>query len=172
MINAERILVTAALPYANGPIHLGHLAGAYLPSDIYVRYQRLQGRNVVFICGSDEHGVAITLSAEAEHVTPQAVVDRYHTMNAEAFRQFGMSFDNYSRTTLPLHHRTAIEFFLEFHRRGILREKKEKQFYDDKAGMFLPDRYVEGTCPVCGNPDARGDQCEKCGTFLEERRVG
>jgi methionyl-tRNA synthetase len=167
MINTQKILVTAALPYANGPIHLGHLAGAYLPSDIYVRYQRLKGRDILYICGSDEHGVAITLSADAEHVPPQTVVDRYHAMNAEAFRQFGMSFDNYSRTTLPLHHRTALEFFLEFHRRGILREKKEKQFYDDKAGMFLPDRYVEGTCPVCGNPDARGDQCEKCGTFLD-----
>jgi methionyl-tRNA synthetase len=167
MIDAERILVTAALPYANGPIHLGHLAGAYLPSDIYVRYQRLKRRDVLFLCGSDEHGVAITLTADAEHVPPQAVVDRYHAMNAEAFRQFDMSFDNYSRTSLPLHHRTALEFFLEFHRKGILREKKEQQFYDDKAGMFLPDRYVEGTCPVCGNPDARGDQCERCGTYLD-----
>jgi methionyl-tRNA synthetase len=166
MINAQRILVTAALPYANGPIHLGHLAGAYLPSDIYVRFQRLKGREVVYICGSDEHGVPITLTADKEGISPQAVVDRYHGMNKAAFAQFGMSFDNYSRTSLPLHHRTAQEFFLEFHRRGILKEKKEKQFYDDKANMFLPDRYVEGTCPVCGNTDARGDQCEKCGTYL------
>ena len=166
MINAQRILVTAALPYANGPIHLGHLAGAYLPSDMYVRFQRLRGREVVYICGSDEHGVPITLTADKEGVTPQVVVDRYHEMNKAAFAQFGMSFDNYSRTSLPLHHRTAQEFFLEFHRRGILKEKKEKQFYDDQANMFLPDRYVEGTCPVCGNPDARGDQCEKCGTYL------
>ena len=166
MINAQRILVTAALPYANGPIHLGHLAGAYLPSDIYVRFQRLRGREVVFICGSDEHGVPITLSADKEGVSPQVVVDRYHEMNKAAFEQFGMSFDNYSRTSLPLHHRTAQEFLLEFHRRGILKEKKEKQFYDDQANMFLPDRYVEGTCPVCANPDARGDQCEKCGTYL------
>ena len=162
----QRILVTAALPYANGPIHLGHLAGAYLPADIYVRYQRLKRREIAFICGSDEHGVPITLTAEKEHITPQDVVDRYHTMNKAAFEKFGLSFDNYSRTSLPLHHHTAQEFFLEFHRRGILKEKKEKQFYDAKAEMFLPDRYVEGTCPVCGNPDARGDQCEKCGTFL------
>jgi methionyl-tRNA synthetase len=162
----QRILVTAALPYANGPIHLGHLAGAYLPADIYVRFQRLRGRDVLFLCGSDEHGVPITLTADREGTTPQAVVDRYHAMNREAFRAFGMSFDNYSRTSLPLHHETAQEFFLTFHRRGILREKSERQFYDEKAQMFLPDRYVEGTCPVCGNPDARGDQCEKCGTFL------
>jgi methionyl-tRNA synthetase len=166
MKNAQRILVTAALPYANGPIHLGHLAGAYLPADLYVRYQRLKGRTVAFICGSDEHGVPITLTADREKTTPQAVVDRYHGMNKAAFERFGMSFDNYSRTSLPLHHTTAQEFFLELHRRGILREKQEKQFYDEKAAMFLPDRYVEGTCPVCSNPEARGDQCERCGSYL------
>ncbi|MBX2989995.1 MAG: methionine--tRNA ligase [Bacteroidetes bacterium] len=163
---AECILVTAALPYANGPIHLGHLAGAYLPSDIYVRFQRLKGREVVFICGSDEHGVPITLTADKEGITPQAVVDRYHAMNKAAFERFSMSFDNYSRTSLPLHHVTALEFFLDFHKRGILREKKERQFFDPKANMFLPDRYVEGTCPVCSNPEARGDQCERCGSYL------
>ena len=162
----QRILVTAALPYANGPIHLGHLAGAYLPADIYVRFQRLKGRDVLFICGSDEHGVPITLSADKEGVRPQVIVDRYHGQNKNAFDLFGMSFDNYSRTSLPLHHETAREFFLNFHKRGILKEKKEKQFFDEKAQMFLPDRYVEGTCPVCGNVDARGDQCERCGTFL------
>ncbi len=166
MMKPKRILVTAALPYANGPIHLGHLAGAYLPSDIYVRYQRLKRREIVFICGSDEHGVPITLTADKEGITPQAVVDRYHVMNKSAFEKFGMSFDNYSRTSLPLHHTTAQEFFLDFHKRGILKEKQEKQFYDEKAQMFLPDRYVEGTCPVCGNPEARGDQCEKCGSYL------
>ena len=171
MDKARRILVTAALPYANGPIHLGHLAGAYLPSDIYVRFQRLRGREIVFICGSDEHGVAITLTAENERVSPQVIVDRYHAMNAAAFERFGMSFDNYSRTSLPIHHATALGFFLEFHRRGVLREKKEQQFYDDKAKMFLPDRYVEGTCPVCGNTDARGDQCEKCGTYLDPMQL-
>jgi len=166
MIQSERILVTAALPYANGPIHLGHLAGAYLPADIYVRYQRLKRRDVLFICGSDEHGVPITITAEKEGIRPQDVVDRYHMQNAAAFEKFGVSFDNYSRTSLPLHHRTAQEFFEDFHRRGLLREKQEKQFYDPKAKKFLPDRYVEGTCPVCANPDARGDQCEKCGSYL------
>jgi len=166
MSQSKRILVTAALPYANGPIHLGHLSGAYLPADMYVRYQRLKRREIVFICGSDEHGVPITITAENEHITPQAIVDRYHEMNKKAFHAFGMSFDHYSRTSLPLHHETAREFFVEFYRRGILKEKKEKQFYDVHAKMFLPDRYVEGTCPVCSNPEARGDQCERCGTFL------
>ncbi|MBI5022253.1 MAG: methionine--tRNA ligase [Ignavibacteriales bacterium] len=162
----NKILVTAALPYANGKIHLGHLAGAYLPADVYVRYQRLLKRDIIFICGSDEHGVPITITAEQEKTTPQAIVDRYHELNKKAFEQFGMSFDNYSRTSLSLHHETASEFFLKLYQAGILKEKKEKQLYDMKAGMFLPDRYVEGTCPVCSNPDARGDQCEKCGTFL------
>jgi len=171
MTNPQRILVTAALPYANGLIHLGHLAGAYLPADIYVRYQRLRGQTVAFLCGSDEHGVAITLAADQEKVSPQVIVDRYHAMNKTAFERFGMSFDNYSRTSLPLHHETVREFFLEFQRRGILREKKEKQFYDARASMFLPDRYVEGTCPVCGNPDARGDQCERCGSYLDPMQL-
>ncbi len=162
----KKILVTAALPYANGKIHLGHLAGAYLPADIYVRYQRSQHRDVLFICGSDEHGVPITITAEKENTTPQVIVDRYHAMNKAAFEQFGMSFDNYSRTSLPLHHATAREFFLELHSSGVLKEKTEKQLYDPRAKMFLPDRYVEGTCPVCKNPEARGDQCERCGTYL------
>jgi len=162
----NRILVSAALPYANGKIHLGHLAGAYLPADIYVRYQRSMKRDVLFVCGSDEHGVPIVLTAEQEKTTPQAIVDRYHALNKSAFEKFGMSFDNYSRTTLPLHAETAQEFFRVIHDAGILSEKKEEQLYDAKAGMFLPDRYVEGTCPVCQNPDARGDQCERCGTFL------
>lgn len=166
MSEPKKILVTGALPYANGPIHLGHLAGAYLPADIYVRYLRLKKREVVFICGSDEHGVPITLTADREGISPQAVVDRYHSMNKAAFERFGVSFDNYSRTSLPLHHTTAQEFFLDLHKRGILKEKQEKQFYDEKAGMFLPDRYVEGTCPVCGNTEARGDQCERCGSYL------
>jgi methionyl-tRNA synthetase len=166
MRDPARILVTAALPYANGPIHLGHLAGAYLPADIYVRYQRLKRREVVFICGSDEHGVPITLTAEREGITPKDVVDRYHAMNKDAFDRFGMSFDNYSRTSLELHHQIAQEFFLEFHKRNILNEKREQQFYDDSVQMFLPDRYVEGTCPICAHTDARGDQCEKCGSYL------
>jgi methionyl-tRNA synthetase len=162
----KKILVTAALPYANGAIHLGHLAGAYLPADIYARYQRLKNRDVLFLCGSDEHGVPITLTADREGISPQAVVDRYHEQNRLAFERFGMSFDVYSRTSMSLHHETAREFLLDFHRRGILKEKSEKQFFDRKAGRFLPDRYVEGTCPNCGSPEARGDQCENCGSDL------
>ena len=155
----KRILVTAALPYANGLLHLGHLAGAYLPADMYVRYQRAMKRDVLFLCGSDEHGVAITVTAEKEKITPQAVVDRYHALNKAAFAKFGMSFDNYSRTSLPLHHETAQEFFAEFHRRGVLREKEEQQLYCEKDKMFLADRYVEGTCPNCKSTEARCDQC-------------
>jgi methionyl-tRNA synthetase len=164
----KRILVTAALPYANGNLHLGHLAGAYLPADIYVRYQRLKQRDIVFICGSDEHGVPITITAERENTTPQAVVDRYHTANKQAFEQFGMGFDNYSRTSLPIHHETATEFFLDFYKKGILKEKSEKQLFCENDNMFLADRYVEGTCPNCKNPGARGDQCENCGTWLNQ----
>jgi methionyl-tRNA synthetase len=167
----QRILVTAALPYANGLLHLGHLAGAYLPADIYVRYQRAKKRDVLFLCGSDEHGVAITVTAEKETITPQAVVDRYHTLNKASFGKFGMSFDNYSRTTLPLHHNTSQEFFAEFHRRGILKEKEEQQLYCEKDKMFLADRYVEGTCPKCKYPEARGDQCENCGTWLNQAEL-
>ncbi|CUT01431.1 methionine--tRNA ligase [Candidatus Kryptobacter tengchongensis] len=166
--NFKRILVTAALPYANGPIHLGHLAGAYLPADIYVRYQRLKGRDVIYICGSDEHGVPITITAEKEGISPQQVVDKYHYMNKESFEKFGMSFDNYSRTSLPIHHQTAQEFFLELYKKGVLKEKTTKQLYCEKDKMFLADRYVEGICPVCGSPEARGDQCEKCGSWLEQ----
>jgi len=164
----KRILVTAALPYANGYLHLGHLAGAYLPADMYVRYQRLKQRDVIFICGSDEHGVPITITAEKEKTTPQAVVDYYHKANKNAFDRFGMQFDNYSRTSLPLHHETAKEFFLDFYEKGILKEKAEKQLYCEKDSMFLADRYVEGTCPNCKNPGARGDQCENCGNWLNQ----
>lgn len=167
----KRILVTAALPYANGLIHLGHCAGAYLPSDIYVRYQRLKKRDVVFICGSDEHGVAITVTAEKEKITPQAVVDRYHPLNKSAFEKFGMSFDNFSRTSLPIHHKTAQEFFAELHQRKILKEKEEQQLYCETDKMFLADRYVEGTCPNCKSTQARGDQCENCGTWLNQTEL-
>ncbi len=169
--NFSRTLVTAALPYANGPIHLGHLAGAYLPADIYVRYLRMKGDDVIFICGSDEHGVPITITAEKEGVSPQQIVDRYHAMNKESFEKFGISFDNYSRTSLPVHHLTGQEFFLEFYRQKILVEKNAKQLYCEKDRMFLADRYVEGTCPVCGNLEARGDQCERCGTWLEQTQL-
>jgi methionyl-tRNA synthetase len=163
----EKILVTSALPYANGPIHLGHLSGAYLPADIYVRYNRMKGNDVLYICGSDEHGVPITISADKEKVSPKVIIDRYHEINKKAFEQFGMSFDIYSRTSLPIHHETAKEFFLEYYNRGMLKEKKSLQFFDEKAGMFLPDRYVEGTCPNCGFEEARSDECENCGALYE-----
>lgn len=168
MNKKQKILVTSALPYANGPLHLGHLAGAYLPADIYVRYQRSKGNDVVYICGSDEHGVAITIRAEQDRVTPREIIERFHEMNKRNFARFGMSFDNYSRTSLPIHHETGQEFFLDLYHKGILKKKKDRQFYDEEAGMFLPDRYVEGTCPICKYPEARGDQCEKCGSDLNQ----
>jgi methionyl-tRNA synthetase len=166
-LNKEKVLVTSALPYANGPIHLGHLSGAYLPADIYVRYKRLNGDDVLYICGSDEHGVPITITADKEGVTPKVIIDRFHEANKKAFEKFGMSFDNYSRTSLPIHHETAKEFFLEFFNRGLFVEKKSNQFYDEKVKMFLPDRYVEGTCPKCGNEQARSDECENCGSLYD-----
>lgn len=163
----EKIIVTSALPYANGKIHLGHLSGAYLPADIYVRYKRLNGDDIFYVCGSDEHGVPITISADKEKVSPQVIIDRYHEANKKTFARFGMSFDNYSRTSLPIHHETAKEFFLNFYNRGLFVEHKSLQFYDEKAKMFLPDRYVEGTCPKCGNEQARSDECEVCGALYE-----
>lgn len=167
----EKILATSALPYANGPLHIGHLAGAYLPADIYVRYQRLKGSDIVFICGSDEHGVAVTIRAEQDGVSPKQIIDKFHELNKISFERFGMSFDNYSRTSLPIHHETGQEFFMDLHQKGILKNKEEKQFYDEEAKMFLPDRYVEGTCPNCHFPGARGDQCEKCGSDLNQTEL-
>lgn len=163
---ADRILITAALPYANGPLHIGHLAGAYLPADMFARYQRRRGREVLFICGSDEHGVPITLRADREGVSPREVIDRYHVLIRDTFAAFGIAFDHYSRTSSALHHRVAQEFFLTLHRKGVLRQKTEAQLYDEQKGMFLPDRYVVGTCPVCGFEQAYGDQCERCGSTL------
>ncbi len=163
----EKILITAALPYANGNIHLGHLSGAYLPADIFARFNRLKGNDVLFLCGSDEHGVPITISADKEKVSPNVIIDRYHESNGKAFDKFGMSFDIYSRTSIDIHHETAKEFFLDFYSRGLLKEKKSFQFYDEKAGMFLPDRYVEGICPNCGYEQARSDECENCGALYE-----
>lgn len=163
----EKILVTSALPYANGPIHLGHLSGAYLPADIYVRYKRLQNADILYVCGSDEHGVAITITADKEKITPKDVIDRFHEINKAAFEKFGMSFDIYSRTSIQEHHELAQKFFKNFHERGLLKEKKSSQFYDEKAKMFLPDRYVEGTCPNCGNDQARSDECEACGALYD-----
>ncbi len=162
----KRILVTSALPYANGPIHLGHLAGAYLPADIYVRFQRLKKRDVIYICGSDEHGVPITIAAEKKGVSPQVIVDEFHFRNKAAFEKFGMSFDYYGRTSSKIHHETSQEIFLRLNKKGLFTKKTEKQLYDQKAKMFLADRYVTGTCPSCSYPDAYGDQCEKCGTTL------
>ncbi|MEN9829112.1 MAG: Methionyl-tRNA synthetase [Bacteroidota bacterium] len=163
-----RTLITAALPYVNSYIHLGGLAGAYLPADMYARFLRLSGREVLFVCGSDEHGVAITISAEKEKTTPQAIIDKYHPMNEQAFATFGMSFDVYSRTSLPIHHETAREFFVDWLEKGLLTEKEEPQFFDESANMFLPDRYVEGICPNCKKDGARGDQCDSCGATYEQ----
>lgn len=162
----KRTLVTSALPYANGPIHLGHLAGAYLPADFYVRYKRLQKEDVVFICGSDEHGVPITIAADKEGVTPQDIVDRYHEMNKKSFEKFGISFDYFGRTSSSVHRETSQDFFKKLEENGIFKKKVEKQLFDEKANMFLPDRYVKGKCPHCGYDEAFGDQCEKCGTSL------
>ncbi len=162
----ERILVTSALPYANGPIHLGHVAGAYLPADLYVRYQRLKGRDIVYVGGSDEYGVAILLQAQAQGISPQEIVDRYHPMIAESFERFGMSFDYYGRTTSKTHTETSQDFFRRLAGKGAFRLKTEEQLYDPEAEIFLADRFVRGTCPVCGYEDAYGDQCENCGTSL------
>ena len=164
----KKTLITSALPYANGFIHLGHAAGAYLPADIYARFMRLSGEKVLYVCGSDEHGVAITISADKEKITPQEVVDKYHFANKSAFEKFGMTFDIYSRTSIPEHHVTAREFFSDFLNKGYLVEKEEEQFYDESAQMFLPDRYVEGICPNCGFDRARGDQCDNCGAYYNQ----
>ncbi len=162
----KRILVTSALPYANGPIHLGHLAGAYLPADIFVRYHRLKGDDVIYICGSDEHGVPIMLRARSEGVSPQVVVDRYHELNKKSFEAFGMSFDYYGRTSSPVHHQTSQDFFRVLAEKEVFVLKTEKQLYDPEAKMFLADRFIVGTCPYCGYENAYGDQCEKCGRSL------
>ncbi|MBN1187638.1 MAG: methionine--tRNA ligase [Bacteroidales bacterium] len=166
MKDYKRHTVTAALPYANGPVHIGHLAGVYVPADIYVRYLRLRGRDVIFVCGSDEHGVPITLKARQEGVTPQDIVDRYHAVNKKAFEDFGIAFDIYSRTSNKVHHETAAGFFKTLHDNGDFIEKTSEQYYDEEAGQFLADRYITGTCPKCSFDKAYGDQCEKCGTSL------
>ncbi|CEN43699.1 methionine--tRNA ligase [Capnocytophaga canis] len=163
---AKRITITAALPYTNGPIHIGHLAGVYVPSDIYARYQRLKNNDVAFICGSDEHGVAISIKAKKEGITPQEVIDKYHAIIKQSFEDFGISFDNYSRTSLPIHHKTAADFFKKLYDQNDFIEEVSQQLYDEKAQQFLADRFVIGTCPKCNNPEAYGDQCEKCGSSL------
>lgn len=160
----QRFTITAALPYTNGPIHIGHLAGVYVPADIYARYQRLQGADVAFICGSDEHGVPITIKAKKEGVTPQDIVDKYHAIIKKSFVDFGITFDNYSRTSAQIHHDTASEFFKNMYDQGKFIEETNKQLYDAEANQFLADRFVIGTCPKCGNDESYGDQCENCGT--------
>ncbi|WP_299985293.1 methionine--tRNA ligase [uncultured Pontibacter sp.] len=164
--NYKRYTVTAALPYANGPVHIGHLAGVYLPADIYVRYLRSQDRDVKFICGSDEHGVPITIRAKKEGITPQQAVDKYHELIKKSFEDFNVSFDIYSRTSSQTHHETASDFFKKLYNDGKFIEQTTQQYYDEKAQQFLADRYIVGTCPKCGNENAYGDQCESCGTSL------
>ncbi len=164
--NPKRYTITAALPYTNGPIHIGHLAGVYVPSDIYSRYLRLQGKDVAFICGSDEHGVAISMKAKKEGITPQEVIDKYDGIIRKSFEEFGISFDNYSRTSAEIHHKTASDFFRKLYDEGKFIEEITAQLYDEKADQFLADRFVTGTCPKCGNEEAYGDQCEKCGSSL------
>ena len=161
---SKRYTITAALPYTNGPIHIGHLAGVYVPADIYARYLRLTGNDVAFICGSDEHGVPITIKAKKEGVTPQEIVDKYHAIIKKSFEDFGISLDNYSRTTAKIHHDTASEFFTTLYNKGEFIEEVTEQLYDEEANQFLADRFVVGTCPKCGNEESYGDQCEACGT--------
>ena len=163
---SKRYTITAALPYTNGPIHIGHLAGVYVPADIFARYQRLKNNEVAFICGSDEHGVAISIKAKKEHTTPQAIIDKYHAIIKQSFADFGISFDNYSRTSLPIHHQTASDFFRKLYEQGDFIEEISEQLYDEEAHQFLADRFVIGTCPKCGTPEAYGDQCERCGSSL------
>ncbi len=163
---AKRYTITAALPYTNGPVHIGHLAGVYIPSDIYARFLRLNEKDVIFVCGSDEHGVPITISAKKEGVSPQQVVDKYHKIIGDSFKELGISFDIYHRTSDPVHHETASDFFKHLHREGLFIEKTSAQYYDEKENEFLADRYITGTCPHCNYEEAYGDQCEKCGTSL------
>ena len=166
MKDFKRYTITSALPYANGPVHIGHLAGVYIPSDIYARYLRGKGKDVVFIGGSDEHGVPITIKAKNEGVTPQDIVDKYHGIIKKSFQDLGISFDIYSRTTSKTHHKTASEFFKKLYNEGKFIEKTSEQYFDEEAQQFLADRYIKGTCPHCGNDEAYGDQCEACGTSL------
>jgi methionyl-tRNA synthetase len=167
----KRLLVTSALPYANGAIHFGHIAGAYLPADMYVRYHRLKGSDVLYICGSDEHGVSILISANREGVSPKEIIDHYHELNARAFARCGIQFDNYSRTSLPIHHDTSREWFVDLRDKGVLRQNTELQLFDPEAGMFLPDRFVVGTCPHCAYERAYGDQCENCSKYYDQTEL-
>ena len=160
----KRYTVTTALPYANGPVHIGHLAGVYIPADTYVRYLRMKGEEVLFVGGSDEHGVPITIKAEKEGCTPQDIVDRYHNIIKDSFEKLGISYDIYSRTSSKTHHETAAAFFKKLYEDGKFIERETEQFFDPERNKFLSDRYIIGTCPKCGNDHAYGDQCEKCGS--------
>ena len=171
MKEPKRYLVTAALPYANGPVHIGHLAGCYIPADIYVRYQRAQNRDIKFVCGSDEHGVPITIRAMKEGITPQQVVDKYHTIIKESFAQMDISFDIYSRTSNEIHHETSSAIFKKLYDDGLFEERETEQYYDEEKKTFLADRYITGTCPICSNPTAYGDQCERCGSALSPEQL-
>ena len=171
MENPKRYTITAALPYTNGPVHIGHLAGVYIPADIYARYQRLNDKDVLFVCGSDEHGIPITITAKKLGVSPQDVVDKYHPLIEKSMRALGISFDNYSRTSAEIHHSTASEFFKTLYENGKFEEREAEQFYDEQEGEFLADRYISGTCPNCKNDGAYGDQCEKCGSTLSPNEL-
>jgi len=162
----KRYTITSALPYANGPLHIGHIAGAYLPADIYVRYRKSKKDDVLFICGSDEHGAAITLRAKKEGLSPKDIVDTYHFLNEKSFANFGINFDVYHRTSDPTHHQTAQDFFKTLDQKGLFKKIISNQFYDEENQQFLADRYIVGTCPKCGSDKAYGDQCEKCGATL------
>jgi methionyl-tRNA synthetase len=166
MSEPKRYTITAALPYANGPLHIGHLAGAYIAADIYARYLRLQGKDVIFVCGSDEHGAAITIKAKKENTTPKEIVDKYHSIIRKSFEDFGISFDIYHRTSEPVHYETSQEFFRILNDKNAFEVIESEQYFDEEAKQFLADRYIIGTCPKCGNENAYGDQCEKCGSSL------
>lgn len=163
--------ITAALPYANGPLHIGHVSGVYIPSDIYVRYLRRKGKNVVFICGSDEHGIPITIRAKKESLTMQEIVDKYHFLIKECFEKFNISFDHFFRTSSSVHNKTVSDFFKNLLFKGILNQEESWQYYDKKEGQFLADRYILGICPLCKNTNAFGDQCEKCGISLSPNEL-
>ena len=170
-MSTKRYTVTAALPYANGPVHIGHIAGAYLPADIYVRYLRGKKHDVAFVCGSDEHGAAITLRAKKDGVSPQEIVDKYHKINKKTFTDFGIDFSIYHRTSDKLHHETAKEFFKNLEDKNVFTKKNTKQFYDEENNQFLADRYIIGECPKCNANGAYGDQCEKCGSALSPEEL-
>lgn len=169
--NKETFTITAALPYANGPIHIGHLAGVYIPADIYARYKRLTDNEVAFICGSDEHGVAISLASKKASISPKELIDKYDTIIKSSFKEFGISFDNYSRTSKKIHHETSLELFNALKDKNLFSLKKSEQFYDTKENQFLADRYISGDCPICNAKDAYGDQCEKCGSTLSPEEL-